>query len=253
MQEIGWTRPATSREDYIFILLFFSIIIYCVYYYVVLNEKLQQEKNARFRFIGEQSQAILSEIDRMMIIPLQISQKMKNNESNKISSNPSELLYSEFVQIKSLFKNINRLIIPENDSEIVSIKSCIEEAQKLLKFKKSHVTMNLINCEKSIEASHNRMVSVFFNLIMNSTDEFEKRNTHNPQINIECFDHSIVYTDNAVSNALDLNDFNQNTALTTYKSGIGIEMIRHDIEMMKLQITSYETNNNFSYMITGFR
>lgn len=244
MDHIHWQRPIPMRSDYIFTALFFPIIVYCIYRYVILIERMQNEKNLRFNIIGQNANKILHDTELLLNKPLQTSKDFQ--KENKDPKTYAFMIYEEIKALQDQVKNMNRLVIPKNKIDNMTIENCINEAIRFIKIKFKNIQFNIIHCDQKLTADQDRMVSVFFNLILNSIEQFEIRRVENPIINIEFKNNIIHYHDNAMKTT---NEINLPKKMNQKNSGLGIELIRHDLEMMNLKLDSQFDKNGYIYYI----
>ena len=248
---LGWQKVLPIRDDFIAVAVVFTVMaIFTKKFIFDIDQKINL-KQARYAFIGKEAIRTFEQVQKL-IDQYTLSFKADIPDISKKTNAFDRHLFdmqNDLNQIQNAVKNINRLVISDfavEPDQNFDLSSCLNMARFMLRHQLSNVEF-VLNLDSGTNLNNKRLLSVFFNLILNSIEAFKVYQTNDPKIFIKLESNTLIYTDNAISGSLrkEIQFKNENN----FGSKIGREMIFHDLQQMSLNHNFKIHKENYQYEI----
>jgi C4-dicarboxylate-specific signal transduction histidine kinase len=149
-----------------------------------------------------------------------------------------EELETELTNVSKTLKQMNRLILNDSEKNQVALSTVLDQALDMLKYRLADIHIELdASLGKKINIDIDRLRSIFFNLLINSIDAFEKNNLKSKNIRINFEKKLIIYEDTA-------GGFTQNVRNDEFfkeNSSLGLSLIQYDLEQIGAELSIRKT------------
>ena len=235
--ELNWVTPKISKSDLIYISFIFLILSWFIQKFVIGTIRTEQDRLNRFSLIGFETTRLIHDIKGLLSSPMMIIENLKNN-SNQLSAEDFEnhlsILSRDFEHVRNVLLSINHLVLIGNNFTSIDIITPIQNALIILESRLTNIKITLpIN--RVIKANPERLKSIFFNLILNSIEAFQRQPLNDQQIKMYWDELVFIYEDNAGG----LSKIGNSNS----KSGLGLSIIKNDIQKMGGKINISTSNS----------
>ncbi|MBC7372246.1 MAG: ATP-binding protein [Bdellovibrionaceae bacterium] len=229
---IGWQLPPATRSDFVWIMFIVFMLSWFIQKFAIGAMRADQDRHSRFSLIGREATRLTHDIKGLTSSPMLIvdSLRQKNRDlSLRDYENQMVVLADDMENIREVLKSIQRLVTIEDFITIVDVNEALRGPMKI--FARRLAKVRLVTPEaKMIKGHPDRLHSLFFNLILNSIEAFERNSTAAPEIHMSWQENTFVFSDNA-------GGFDRPTSIGTKSSkgfgaGLGLDIARTDLEKM---------------------
>jgi signal transduction histidine kinase len=238
--KIGWDLPPVSRIDYVYSMIVIFILSLLIRQFALKFRYKEDIYNIRMMQIGKESTRVLHDIKGMLSIPrFRIERMLQNQEPTKNElMKELEELETELTNVSKTLKQMNRLILNDSEKNQVALSTVLDQALDMLKYRLADIHIELdASLGKKINIDIDRLRSIFFNLLINSIDAFEKNNLKSKNIRINFEKKLIIYEDTA-------GGFTQNVRNDEFfkeNSSLGLSLIQYDLEQIGAELSIRKT------------
>lgn len=242
---MGWTIPPVDRVDWQWVVSIFFILAALIQHFAIGVRRHEEDRLMRFSVVGVETTKLIHDLKGLLASPLLIIDDLKEQKqqlSSEQIQNQMTLLAQDMNHIQNVIKSIHRLVIQQDELKSLNLNESIAGALSLLERRLSHVSVNLPE-ERTIEAYPNRLHSVFFNLLLNSIEAFDRNKTQKPEIRMSWEGSRFHYQDNA--GGFSFSDRSSKGA----DAGFGIAMLENDLRKMNARLKIHPEKNQTSFII----
>lgn len=226
----NWALPPIDRSDWIFTVLLFFILAWCIQKFAIRAQAVERDRLLRFSIIGQETTRLTHDLKGLLSSPLIILETFKNKDiqSNlEFYERQMSLLIHDMDNVRETIKGIHRIVAYNDKSENIDLNEVIHSSMKVLERRLANVQI-IRPAPSIVKVQRDRLHSVFFNLFLNSLEAFE-RNGKREDLKIEIFwrDKTLIFQDNAGGSILDFEKSAKGLG-----SGLGLELVKQDLMQM---------------------
>lgn len=220
--KLKWPLPSVTQSDWAFAVFVFFALAWAIQKYVIGTFRREQERLARFAAIGKEATRLIHDIKGLLSSPILLIDAL-NEQARRAPSGPYDeqlrLLAKDMDGVRDVAKSINRLVLLNDQVESVDVRMSIEDSLRILERRLHHVHVNLPE-SRWIRGNHERLQSIFFNLMLNAIEAFESAGTLNPRIDISWNGPALEFRNNCEFENIQ----------KTHGTGLGLEIVAEDLE-----------------------
>jgi signal transduction histidine kinase len=229
-ERLQWTLPAISRMDWIFTVMVFFLLSWCIQKFAIHSQTLERDRLLRFSIIGKETTRVIHDLKGLLSSPLLILESLKNKNqplSPEFHERQMSLLMQDMDNVRETIKGIHRLVVHEDQIARVDLSEVIQGSMQVLERRLAAIEIKLPE-NSFVFGKRDRLHSVFFNLFLNSLEAFE-RQASNECKKIEIFwrDKTLIFQDNAGGILTEAGRSTKGLG-----SGLGLELVRNDLMQM---------------------
>lgn len=245
---IGFYQDRMYDYDYALVILIMVGLGILTHVFYQTEKSFRNEALLRFSALGRQTVQIAHDLKGLLGAPVLYIEDIKSKDevkNNHALIRTLDLMAEDLEKMRSVLLSLNKMITSNEPNRDFTFSACAEKVLFLLKSRLSGVEIKIEN-DCRIFGQEHRLESILFNLMINSVEAFKKNKTKNPMIQISCANKKISYRDNAGSISDDVfNALQRGDSITTKHDsvGMGLTIIRHDLEHLKLS-HSFERDQN---------
>ncbi|MBY0452772.1 MAG: hypothetical protein K2P92_07030, partial [Bdellovibrionaceae bacterium] len=195
-----WMLPPVDRVDWIWSMTIIFLLSIIIRQFALQSRTKEAMYNLRFSQIGRETTRILHDVKGMLSVPrLRIENILfKGGPIDEALLKDLQALESEISAVAINLKHLNRLVETKVENERISPQIVFTEAYNLLHYRFKEISVqNDIPSTITINTNSNLMRSVFFNLLVNTLDAFDRRPYKKSWIQLSFKNNMIIYEDNA--------------------------------------------------------
>lgn len=234
---LHWSIPPPSRKDWITIILFFFLLTWLIQKYAINTSRRDKEKLLRLSRIGHETQRLLHDVKGMLSSPILIFESINDDNSQwTFEGYKAQVknLSNEMKHVRDVLRSINLMSKPQLEMGDVCISRAFANAVQILERRLMHVQLHAPE-SRVVHSDEDVLRSVFFNLLLNSLEAFERNKAESPAIRVSWSNGDLLYQDNAGTAGVSEKDGGN--------SGIGLELASTDLNNMGvLTKISFESN-----------
>ncbi|AFY00129.1 ATP-binding protein [Bdellovibrio bacteriovorus] len=222
--QLNWTVPPPSRKDWITIILFFFILTWIIQKYAINTSRREKERLMRLSRIGHETQRLLHDVKGMLSSPILLFESINADASQWTFEGYKaqvQNLNSEMKHVRDVLRSVNLMSKPQKDIREVCVSQAFGNACQILERRLKNIETSSLP-SRMVQSDEDVLRSVFFNLLLNSMEAFERKKTVSPAIKVFWKNETLIYQDNAGTLSSDVRDEGGN-------SGIGLEIIHADL------------------------
>lgn len=225
---LHWQLPETGNMDWMFSVLFFFGVAWAIQNFAIRASQKENDRLLRFSIIGKETARLTHDLKGLLSSPLLILEAFRDKTLNlpaDFHEKQMSLLIADMDKVRDSLTGINRLAIIKEHMEEVEVNRVLNGALKILERRLKSVSISL-PAERWVWGSSDLLHSVFFNLVLNSIEAFERMQAKNPQIDIYWERDCLVMRDNA-------GGFNESIPVSNKsEGGLGLQLVRSDLRRM---------------------
>lgn len=226
----NWVLPVIDRSDWIFTVLLFFILAWCIQKFAIRANAMERDRLLRFSIIGQETTRLTHDLKGLLSSPMIILESLKNKDiqSNlEFFERQMSLLIQDMDHVRETIKGIHSLVAHSDHNESLDLNEVIHSSMKVLERRLATIHIERPE-QRHVIGKRDRLHSVFFNLFLNSIEAFERNKKHEDK-KIEIFWRGkiLVFQDNAGGTEL---DFDKSTK--GLGSGLGLELVQQDLLRM---------------------
>lgn len=234
---LKWSIPPPSRKDWITIILFFFLLTWLIQKYAINTSRRDKEKLLRLSRIGHETQRLLHDVKGMLSSPILIFESINDDNSQwTFEGYKAQVknLSNEMKHVRDVLRSINLMSKPQLEMGDVCISRAFANAVQILERRLMHIQLHAPE-SRVVHSDEDVLRSVFFNLLLNSLEAFERNKAESPTIRVSWSNGDLLYQDNAGTAGVSEKDGGN--------SGIGLELASTDLNNMGvLTKVSFESN-----------
>lgn len=233
--KLDWSLPLAARSDWAFAVFVFFALAWAIQKYAIGAFRREQERLARFAAIGKETTKLIHDIKGLLSSPLLLIDALNEQARRKPSGLYDEqlhLLAKDMAGIREVAKSINRLVLLNDRIQSIDVRVPLENSLEILERRLKHVRVSLPE-GRLVRGNHERLQSIFFNLLLNAVEAFESECTLDPQIDILWDGPVLEFRNNS--------KFKNNQK--SHGTGLGLEIVSEDLEKIDahFEISSSES------------
>lgn len=229
-ESFNWTLPPVAKSDWFFTTFIFFLLGWGIQKFAISAANNERDRLIRFSVIGKETTRLTHDLKGLLSSPLMIIEAFRSKDMNfppDFYEKQMSLLIGDMDNVREAIKSLNRLAVIEESVQVLNIADVIKGSMRVLERRLSGIKVVLPE-GRLIESNPARLHSVFFNLILNSIEAFERNKTQEDKC-IEIFweGTTLHIRDNAGGLSTD------NVARTSLKglgSGLGLELVMNDLK-----------------------
>nr|AGU12014.1 hypothetical protein [uncultured organism] len=235
--EVVLHTSTTLNENYLGIFAF-AVTLYGIFKAFSEERAFKEQALARFGLLGKHSATILHDLKSTVAIPriyTELAEEaLDNGNIEKARAHLKETLTS-LESMQNVIGQLNQMSqMTEFNFEGVDLREVVEEVRELFRVKLAAVHFELVG-ESRVSGSRSFVFSTILNLVMNSVEKFQKRETTNPAIKIELGAGRLIFEDNAggfTADVLEKIESGTHVSTKAKSSGLGLYLLRDGIRNM---------------------
>ncbi|MBS1972293.1 MAG: HAMP domain-containing histidine kinase [Bdellovibrionales bacterium] len=233
---MGWTLPPIERADWYLIMAVFFLLSWCIQKYAIGAVQVQQDRLSRFSLIGREATRLTHDIKGLLSSPILVIESLRNKDrrlSLEDYENQMVLLAEDMENVRDVLKSIQRLVSVEDRVSEVDVNETLQGSLKIFSRRLSKVKLTLPE-PRIITAHPDRLHSLFFNLILNSIEAFERKSVSDPVIEMSWSENVFVFSDNAGGFESTAKDAPKSSK--GWGSGLGLDIVKTDLAKMNANL-----------------
>ena len=222
--QLNWTVPPHSRKDWMTIILFFFILTWIIQNYAINTSRREKERLMRLSRIGHETQRLLHDVKGMLSSPILLFESINADGSQWTFEGYKaqvQNLNNEMKHVRDVLRSVNLMSKPQKDIREVCVSQAFANASQILERRLKNIEISSLP-GRLVQSDEDVLRSVFFNLLLNSVEAFERKKTPSPAIKVFWKNETLIYQDNAGTPSSDIKDEGGN-------SGIGLEILHADL------------------------
>lgn len=229
---LGWTLPPATRSDFVWIMFIVFMLSWFIQKFAIGAMRSEQDRHRRFSLIGREATRLTHDIKGLISSPMLIVDSLRQKDrvlSLKDYENQMVLLADDMENIREVLKSIQRLVTIDDLITMVDVNEALQGPLKVFARRLSKVQL-VIPEARTIMGNPNRLHSLFFNLLLNSIEAFERNKTPAPEIHMSWRENIFIFIDNA--GGLESNSVKGSKSSKGFGAGLGLDIVRTDLEKM---------------------
>lgn len=236
-----WKLPETQRADWIALIAIFFGLGWAIQKFAITSYQKDADNLRRFGVIGRDAARLTHDLKGLLSSPMLLLESFRNKNLNlppEFYERQMSLLIKDMDHIREAIKGINRLAVVDVTIEPVEVNAVLNAVLELLNRRLKSIRVILPE-NRRVQGNAERFHSIFFNLLINSIHAFElQKQDDTRSIEIYWEKNVLIFKDNAGGIR----------APTSYEkgesSGLGLELIRSDVQMLGGKFEIYSKGEN---------
>lgn len=242
---LQWALPPISKLDWQWVCTIFFVLTWLIQKFAIGVYRHEEDRILRFSLVGVETTKLIHDLKGLLGSPLLIIDDLKEKKktlSQEQIEHQMTLLAQDMSHIQNVIKSIHRLVIQQDNLQSLNFNESIAGAVDLLQRRLQNVSLRLPE-DRVLKAYPNRLHSVFFNLLLNSIEAFDRNKTPKPEIHMSWEGSKFYYRDNAGGFS-----FAERSSKGP-EGGIGIAMLENDLRKMNARLKIRPEKNLTSFII----
>lgn len=228
--KINWILPPEGRADWYWILLIIFFLSWLIQKYAIGAFEQERERLLRYSIIGQETTRLTHDIKGLLSSPILIIESLQadghmGHMDRKELENQIKFLAEDMSHVRDAIKSINNLVKIDNKIMPVDVREIVSGVLKVFSRRVDYIKVKIPE-SKFISANNSILYSVFFNIILNSIEGLELSKTPDPFIYMVWSGNTLIINDNIKTES-------DNPKKKSHGSGIGLEMVRSDLQSIK--------------------
>ncbi len=220
---LHWTVPPASRVDWVFIAVIFFLLTWMIQKYAVSAFRRQEDRLSRLSLVGSEASTLLREVEARLQVPLDLSKSSTGAEMTEVMRAIQAELKVAQVTLRS-FRAKTGASVVTTEVDVIDLWS---ETFGRLQSRLGSTAILLPPGPVIVKSDREILRSVFFNLLLNSVEFAERRQTTLARIVISWEGHCLSYADG--------NHINLAGEHARDDRGLGLEIIREDLKRLNIR------------------
>lgn len=222
---LAWSLPPAARSDWAFAAFVFFALSWAIQKYAIGNFRREQERLARFGAIGKEATKLVHDIKGLLSSPLLLIEALNERASGAPAGPYAEqlrLLARDMAGVRDVAKSINRLVLLNDRIQSVDACEPLRNSLAILERRLRKVRV-AVPAGRRVRGNHERLQSVFFNLLLNALEAFESAGTADPWIDIAWNGPALEVRNNG-------GGAGAGVPRKSHGTGLGLEIVAEDLE-----------------------
>lgn len=223
----AWVLPPIEQMDWIFSMVVLFAVTACVQKFAISSFQKDADNLRRFGVIGRDAARLTHDLKGLLSSPMLILESFRDKSLNfppDFYERQMSYLISDMDKVRETIKGINRLAVVSVKFETISVNSVLQGAVGLLERRLQDIKITMPD-DRVVTASSEHLHSIFFNLLINSIQAFERYEKQQGQeIHISWEGNTLQFRDNA-------------GGLKTAVAGLGLELVKSDSQLMNAKFS----------------
>jgi signal transduction histidine kinase len=239
---LKWTLPPIERSDWIFSIIIIFLLAWAIQKFAIRAQQKENDRLLKFSIIGKETARLTHDLKGMLSSPMLILESFRDKSimlPPDFYEKQMSYLMSDMDKVRDSLVGINRLVNFADKNEEFDINEVFVTALRILERRLQNVNVKIPTARR-IRGNADVLLSVFFNLLLNSIEAFEKNLIEIREIELYWEKNVLVIKDNAGGTTAP--DF---ISLKT-GGGLGLPMVRGDLQKMSAEF-SISSNGTFTF------
>lgn len=225
--------------DWITVITVFTFLGILVHTLYARERNFREEAIVRFGFIGRQTVQVAHDLKGLLQGPLTYIDYLKERIPAESEDIVQSLKYMEedLDKLATMVIQLNKMAIGEDHTKWISLSKVIKSNQAILARRLKNVDLHL-DLPVEIYGRESKINNIFFNLLLNSIESFQRKTVSDPKIQIMFDGQNVFYADNGEEDISAVLAGIENGRVPSSKEngGLGLIFIREDLNAIDARV-----------------